>query len=118
MDYPWVADEVEFEIAVERGVDVVGRIDQQHSVAVGLGIDHRLGADVVAGAGLVLDHELLAEPLGEPLADQPRQNIGRTAWRIADHPADRPRRIIQRRGAADRADCADAECDQTNRDAT
>ena len=75
-------------------------IDQQHGVAVRLGVDHGLGADVVAGAGLVLDHELLAEPLGQPLADQPRQNVGGAARRIADHEANRPGRIVQRRGAA------------------
>ena len=36
-----VADEVELEVGVERGVDVVRRIDQQQRVAIRLGVDHR-----------------------------------------------------------------------------
>ena len=60
-----VAQEVERQMLVERGVDAVGRIDQQDRVAVGRGVRHRLGADIVAGAGPVLDDELLAEPLGQ-----------------------------------------------------
>ena len=112
-----VADEVELQVGVERGVDVVRRVDQQHGVAVGLGIDHRLGGDVVAGAGLVLDHELLAELLRQPLADQPRDDVGGAARRIADHPLHRSRRIIRRRGGADRGDCRKADCDQADRGA-
>jgi len=117
-DRRYITDEVELQVGVERGIDVVRRVHQQQRVTIGFGIDHRFGGDVVAGAGLVLDHELLAEPLGEPLADQPRDDIGRSARRISDNPAHRPGRIIQRRGAADRSDCRNAHCDQTNRGAT
>ena len=92
-----VANEVELQIGVKRGVDVVRGIDQQHRVAVRFRIDHRLGGDVVAGAGLVFDDELLAEPLRQPLADQARDDVGGAAGRIADHPAHRPRRIVQPR---------------------
>ena len=98
-----VAREIEFQVGVQRGVDEVGRIDQQHGVAVGLGIDHRFRADIAAGAGLVLDDELLPQPLREPRADQPRDDVVGAARRKADHPAHRPRRIVQRRGAADRS---------------
>ena len=43
-----VADEVERQILVERGVDAVGGIDQQQRVAVGRRTRRHLGADVVA----------------------------------------------------------------------
>jgi len=95
-----IANEVEVQLGVKRGVDRIRRIDQQERVAVGRGVHDRLGADVVAGAGLVLDDELLAEPLRQPMPDQARQNVGRAAGRIGDDPAYRPRRIIEGRGAA------------------
>ena len=50
-----------------------------------------LGDD--AGAlGVVLDHERLAEPLGEFLAQQPADDVGTAAGRGADDDAHRPRR--------------------------
>ena len=35
-----------------------------------------LGADIAAGAGLIIDDELLAKPLRQPIADQPRIDVG------------------------------------------
>jgi len=68
--------------------------------------------------GLFLDHELLAEPFGEPLPDQAGDDIGRTSRRICDQEADRPCRIVRRRGAARRHEQAGhAGCHETDRGA-
>ena len=53
----------------------------------------RLGADVAAAARPVLDDELLAKPLREPLTEQSREDIGPAASGNADDHAHRPRRI-------------------------
>jgi hypothetical protein len=58
-----VLEEVEVELLVIRRVDRVGGVGEQQRVAVGGRADHRLGRDVGGGAGAVLDHELLAEPV-------------------------------------------------------
>ena len=72
---------------VERRVDRMRDGDDQQRVAVGRCFRHQLGADDAAGAGLVLDHELLAEPLAELRADDARQNVVEPARRERhDHP--------------------------------
>jgi tetrahydromethanopterin S-methyltransferase subunit G len=88
-----VADEVEIERLVERRVDEIRRRDQQQRVAVGRRVHHRFGRDVGAGAGAVLDGELLAEPLRQPVACQPRDGVGRAAGGKPDKDVHRPRRI-------------------------
>ncbi len=93
-----VAREVEGEPLVERGVDGVGRGADQDGVAVRRRVDDAFGRDIAAGARLVLDHELLAEPLGETLADEARQHIGRPARRKSDHQPHRPGRIVEGAG--------------------
>ena len=75
-DWRDVADEVEFELLVECRVDEIRRSDQEQRVAVGRRVHDRLGRDVGAGAGLVLDDELLADPLRQPLPRQPRDDVG------------------------------------------
>ena len=45
----------------------------EQRVTVGGRPDDRLGADIGAGAWPVLNDELLAEALGQPLADQTRR---------------------------------------------
>ncbi len=40
-----IADEIEVQVLVKRGVDAVGRIDQQQRVAVGRRVDDGFGAD-------------------------------------------------------------------------
>ena len=87
-----VADEVEIELLVERRVDGVRGRDEQQRVAVGRRAHHRLGRDVAAGARPALDHERLPEPLGQPLADEPGEDVGRAAGRKADDDAHRPGR--------------------------
>ncbi len=63
-------------------------------------LDHGLGGEIAAGAGPVLDHERLAEPVRQPLADKARQNVRRAAGAKADDDADRMRRITLRPGEA------------------
>ena len=93
-DWRHVADEVERQILIKRGVDGVGRIDQEHRVAVGIGLGGHFGREIIAGARLVLDDELLAHMLRQILSDQARDDVGRAARRIADQPAHRVVRII------------------------
>jgi hypothetical protein len=57
----------------------------------------RLGANIAASACPVLDHELLAEPLREPLCDQAEVEVVAVARWKADDYAYRPRRVGLRR---------------------
>ena len=83
---------------VERRIDRMRDGDDQQRVAVGRRLRHQLGADDAAGAGLVLDDELLAEPLAELRADDARQDVVEPARRERhDHPH-RPVRIVVLRG--------------------
>ena len=89
-----VAKEVEGKILIERGVDGVGWIDQVQRVAVRRRMCGEFGAEIVAGAGPVLDDELLMQAFGEILSDQPGDDVGCAARRIADEPPHRMGRII------------------------
>ena len=60
-------------------------------------------ADVAAGAGPVLDDELLVEMLRQILAEQARDDVVGTAGREADDEVDRLGRIIERGRARPRA---------------
>ena len=51
------------------------------------------GGDIAAGPGAVLDDEGLPEPVGQPLSEKPRKDVGRTTRCKADDDAHRPRRI-------------------------
>ena len=76
-----VADEIEIEIVVERRIDGVRRRGHKKRVAVRRRPHDRLGGEICAGARPVLDDELLAEPLRQPLADQAREDVGQAAGR-------------------------------------
>ena len=76
-----VADEIEIEFVVERRVDRVRRTGQEKRITVRWRIHGRFGADIGARARPVLDDELLAEPLREPLTDQTRDDVGSAARR-------------------------------------
>src|SRR5262249_58766191 len=75
------------------GVEGVDRTDQERGGAGGGGAPDRLGGDIARRARRVLDDELLAEPLREPLADQACSDVASTARSKADDDAHRPRRI-------------------------
>jgi hypothetical protein len=62
-------------------------------VAVGVRACDRRGADIGAGARLVLDHHLLAPDPGQPVGSDAGYGVGRSAGRIRNHNArraDRP----------------------------
>jgi hypothetical protein len=85
-----IADEVEFEICIERGVARIRKIGQEDRIAVGTRIHDGLGGDVAACARPVLNDERLAEPLLQPLTHQTREGVVSAAWGIADNPVHRP----------------------------
>jgi hypothetical protein len=59
---------------------------------------------------------LLAELFGQPLSDQPGDDVGRAAGRISDDEANWPRRVIERQGIAARlGEGAQAKRKQTHR---
>ena len=92
-----VAGEIEIEFFVNERAEHVHRGDVQEGVAVGRGGRDRLGAEIGAGAGLVLDKNRLADPVGQRLGNEPRRDIRRAAGGEADDHAYRPCRIIERR---------------------
>jgi hypothetical protein len=65
----------------------------QQGVAIRGRFGDRFGSDVAAGAGAVLNDELLAEAIGQPLTHQARLDVGSPAGGKADDDAHRPRRI-------------------------
>ena len=95
-----VADEIEVELAVKRGIDRIARIGHQQGVAIGRRGGDRLGSDIGAASWPVLDDERLAESIRQPLADQAAGDIGGAARREGDDHAHRPRRVVLRPGAA------------------
>src|SRR5262249_45018486 len=92
-DWRDVAQKDKVQIVVERWVDGRRRTDHQYCVTVGRCAHDGFGTDIAACACSVLDHELLAEPLGEVLCKQAGHDVLRAAGREADDPAHRPRRI-------------------------
>src|ERR1700746_4147026 len=74
-----VADEIETELVIERGVDGVPTADDEQRVAVRRCAHARLGADIAAAARSGLDDELLAEPLRQPLTHRTRGDVAPTA---------------------------------------
>jgi hypothetical protein len=71
---------------------MLARRAHHEGVPVGLGLGDVVGGDVAAGAGLVLDDELLAELLGDLGRDDPRRNIGGLAGLERNDELHRPRR--------------------------
>src|SRR5262249_18290131 len=71
-----VADEIEFELLIKLRVLRVRRMDEEGLIAIRSRTPDGLRGDISAGARRVLDDELLAEPLRQPLADQARDDVG------------------------------------------
>src|SRR5262249_47537496 len=88
-----VADEIEIELVVERRVDRTGYRAQQKRIAIRSRTDDRLGADVGAATRPVVDDELLAKPLRQPLSHQTRDDVVPAASGSRNDHAHRPRRI-------------------------
>ena len=62
-------------------------------------------AEIGVGAGAVEHDEGLAEALAEPVADQPRQQLGPAAGRERNDDLHRPDRIVLRAGGCERERC-------------
>ena len=88
-----VADEIEIELVVERRVVRVRTGGQEKRIAVRRRAHDGFSSDIATAARPILDDELLAEPLGQRLCDQPREDVGPTARGKANDDAHRPRRI-------------------------
>ena len=69
-----VGEKIEIEVGVAR-VDGVAHGAEQQRVAVLGGAGDEARCDVAAGAGAVLDHELLAEQAAERLGNDARRDI-------------------------------------------
>jgi hypothetical protein len=71
-DRRYVADEIEIEFVVERGVDRVGCRDLEQRMAIRGCSDDCLRADITAGTGPALGDERLTKAFRGPLAYQAR----------------------------------------------
>ena len=77
------------QVGIQRRVDRDGADIAHHDgVAVGRLLDRVVGAQVAAGASLVLDDHGLLQTLSEFVADQPGQHVGRAARRVRHDPFD------------------------------
>jgi hypothetical protein len=91
-----VAQHIEAQLVVKRCVDGVRDVELDERVPVGGRAHHLLGGEIAGGADSVLDHELLPEPLGQPLSHQARGQITAAPGRKADDETHRPRGIALR----------------------
>jgi hypothetical protein len=90
------------QIRLQRGVDrqCAGIAEHQH-IAVGCSLGDHVGGNDAAGARHVLDHERLAQALGEPVSQEPRQHVGiaaRSRGRDQAHRSCRKRLLLRRSG--------------------
>src|SRR5262245_14476134 len=91
-----VAHDVDTELVIDGSVDGVVWTDHEEYVAVGRRPDRSLGGDVAGSAGPILDDDLLAKPLRQPLTHQAADHVLRAAGGKADEQTHRPRRISLR----------------------
>src|SRR5215813_419997 len=76
-----VADEIEIELVVKRGVDRIYRTDRKQRIAIRRRTHDGFGGDIGGSPRPILDDKwLLAEPLRQPLPYQTRDNALRAAW--------------------------------------
>jgi len=79
-------------------------IGQQQSRAVRRRLGDGVGAEIAGCAGLVLDHHALADRGRQFWADQPRQNVRRSAGRERHDDAHRPLEVLGEGGAGQLAE--------------
>src|SRR6516165_6492770 len=93
-DRCYIAEKIVIElIFVERRIDRGPRGGHEQRIAVRRRAHDCLGPDHCGRARPVLDYELLAESLRQPLTDQARDDVGRAGGWKANDDAHRPRRI-------------------------
>src|SRR6516165_12486698 len=91
-----VADQIEPELVVERGVDRVHRSGHKERISVRGRVHDRLSGDIAGRARPILDDKLLTEPLRQPLSYQACHDVGGASGGKSDNDAHRPRRIAFR----------------------
>src|SRR5215471_2427971 len=79
------------------GVNRIRGANLQKRVAIGGCLHNRFGGDIAGSTRPVLDYELLAKSLRQPLTHEACDDVGSRASRKADDDAHRPRRIDLRR---------------------
>ena len=100
-DVAEILDRVIADIRIDgRRDDMRGDPRHAERVAVGGGAGHLRRAEHAAGAGPVLDHELLLERFRELLGGDPPERVGAAARRVGHDDADRLRRPVLRAGAS------------------
>src|SRR5262249_40712347 len=98
-----VPNKIETEVCVECGVNRIRGANLQKRIAIGVCLHDRFGGDIAGSPRPVLDYELLAKSLRQPLTHEACHDVGSPASRKADDDAHRPRRYIfckQLRGLA------------------
>src|SRR6516165_6160918 len=88
-----VPNKIETEVCVECGVNRIRGANLQKRIAIGGCLHDRFGGDIAGSARPVLDHELLAKSLRQPLTHEACDDVGSPASREADDDAHRSRRI-------------------------
>jgi hypothetical protein len=88
-----ITNEIEIEVAIERGADCSRCADHEQRISVWRRIHDRLGSNIAAGTRPVLDDEGLTQTLRQPLSYQARGDVGRAAGGKADDQAYWPHRI-------------------------
>jgi hypothetical protein len=86
-------NEIELEVVVKRHVPCVGGRGEKQRIAIRRCSHDRLRGNGATRAGPILDNELLAKTLRQPLSDEARVRVIDTARRKAGNDANRPRRI-------------------------
>jgi len=86
-----VAQKLEAGLVVEAGVDGVVDAQKRERVAVGRRIGHCLEGKIARGSRPVLDDELTAEPLRQPLPHQARHDVLSAACGQTDDQTHGPR---------------------------
>jgi hypothetical protein len=83
-----VADGIVMYPLLDRRNDGVRHVGEQEGVAVRRGFGSNLDAEAAAGAGTVVDDDLLAERFRHPLADEASEHIRAAAGRIGHDEGD------------------------------
>src|SRR5260370_32612104 len=92
-DWRDVADEVESEVRIERGIVRIPRTHHEEHVAIRDRTHDRLGRDIAARAWPAFDDERLTESFRQPLSDEAPHDTGLATAAKPDHDTHRLRRI-------------------------
>ncbi|MNY14496.1 hypothetical protein D3C86_1476730 [compost metagenome] len=95
-----VLDRVEWHLGKDMRIDDDGAVEpEQQRVAIGRRLGHHRAADISRGTGLVVDHDLLAKALAQPVRNHTGAGIRNAARRERHDQPDRARRVVLREGA-------------------